>query len=113
MRTMRKINRPIKFFGLTSGQFGLFMLANALIIIVCIFKHVHPVIIVSVMGGIFFASGILFKNLKREHKAGNPDYLTGLSVRSASPKQIIENFESIVTRIRDLEVRNSAGNNRK
>ena len=45
------------------------MLANALIIIVCIFKHVHPVIIVSVMGAIFFASGILFKNLKREHKA--------------------------------------------
>jgi hypothetical protein len=66
------------------------MLANALIIIVCIFKHVHPVIIVSVMGAIFFASGILFKNLKREHKAGNPDYLTGLSVRSATPKQIID-----------------------
>ena len=83
MRTIRKINRPIKFFGLTSGQFGLFMLANALIIIVCIFKHVHPVIIVSVMGA-------LFKNLKREHKAGNPDYLTGLSVRSATPKQIID-----------------------
>lgn len=90
MRTIRKINRPIKFFGLTSGQFGLFMLANALIIIVCIFKHVHPVIIVSVMGAIFFASGILFKNLKREHKAGNPDYLTGLLVRSATPKQIID-----------------------
>ena len=49
MRTIRKINRPIKFFGLTSGQFGLFMLAN-----------------------------------------GNPDYLTGLSVRSATPKQIID-----------------------
>lgn len=42
------------------------------------------------MGAIFFASGILFKNLKREHKAGNPDYLTGLSVRSATPKQIID-----------------------
>ncbi len=27
--------------------------------------------------------------------------------------RVIENFESIVTRIRDLEVRNSAGNNRK
>ena len=87
---MRKINRPIKFFGLTSGQFGLFMLVNALIIIVCIFKHVQPVIIVCVMGSIFFGSGILFKNLKREHKAGNPDYLSSLSIRSATPKQIID-----------------------
>lgn len=90
MRTMRKINRPIRFFGLSSGQFGLFMLINALIIIVCIFKHVHPVIIVSVMGTIFFFSGILFKNLKREHKAGNPNYLSSLSVRSATPKQIVD-----------------------
>lgn len=90
MRTMRKINRPIKFFGLTSGQFGLFMLANALIIIVCIFKHVHPVIIVGVMVAIFFTSGLLFKTLKREHKAGNPDYLTGLSVKAATPRRILD-----------------------
>lgn len=87
---MRKINRPIKFFGLTSGQFGLFMLVNALIIIGCIFKHVHPVIIVGIMGAIFFASGILFKNLKREHKAGNPDYLTSLSVKASTPKRILD-----------------------
>lgn len=26
MRTMRKINKPIKFFGLSSGQFAVFML---------------------------------------------------------------------------------------
>ena len=78
MRTMRKINRPIRFFGLSSGQFGLFMLANALIIIVFVFKHVHPIIVISVMGAIFFGSGVLFKNLKREHKAGNPNYLSSL-----------------------------------
>ena len=33
MRTMRKINKPIKFFGLSSGQFAVFMLVVALIII--------------------------------------------------------------------------------
>ena len=90
MRTMRKVNRPIRFFGLSSGQFGLFMLANALIIIVFVFKHVHPIIVISVMGAIFFGSGVLFKNLKREHKAGNPNYLSSLSIKSATPKKIVD-----------------------
>lgn len=90
MRTMRKINRPIRFFGLSSGQFGLFMLANALIIIVFVFKHVHPIIVISVMGAIFFGSGVLFKNLKREHKAGNPNYLSSLFNKSATPKKIVD-----------------------
>lgn len=87
---MRKINRPIRFFGLSSGQFGLFMLANALIIIVFVFQHVHPIIVVAVMGAIFFGSGILFRNLKREHKAGNPNYLSSLSIKSATPKKIVD-----------------------
>ncbi len=41
MRTMRKINKPIKFFGLSSGQFAIFMLLTAIIIIVSIFKQLH------------------------------------------------------------------------
>lgn len=45
MRTMRKINKPIKFFGLSSGQFAVFMLVVALIIIFSIFKQLHPVFI--------------------------------------------------------------------
>ena len=62
--------------------------------------------------------------LPHSPKLFSPLYFRGLTLISSiafnylfvfylSPKQIIENFESIVTRIRDLEVRNSAGNNRK
>lgn len=90
MRTLRKINRPIKFFGLSSGQFGLYMLVVAVIIIVCIFKRLHPVLIVGMIGSILFVSGILFKNLIREHKAGNPDYLSSLSVKTVTPNVIID-----------------------
>lgn len=50
----------------------------------------YPVIIVTVMGAIFYVSSILFKNLKREHKAGNPNYLSSLSVKSATPKKIVD-----------------------
>ena len=42
------------------------------------------------MGAIFYVSSILFKNLKREHKAGNPNYLSSLSVKSATPKKIVD-----------------------
>lgn len=90
MRTMRKINKPIKFFGLSSGQFGIFMLFVAICIIVFIFKQIHPLIISLVLSGIGVLSGMLFNTLKKEHKAGNPDYLTGLSVRSATPRKIVD-----------------------
>lgn len=90
MNTLGKINRPIRFWGLSAGQFGLFMVINALIIIVFVFIDMYPVIIVTVMGAIFYVSSILFKNLKREHKAGNPNYLSSLSVKSATPKKIVD-----------------------
>lgn len=90
MRTLRKINKPIKFFGLTSIQFGLFMLVNALVIIICVFVHLHPLIVVSIIGIMAFVSGIVFKKLSREHKAGNPDYLTGLSVKSVTSRKIVD-----------------------
>ena len=81
---MRKINKPIKFFGLSSGQFAILMLLTAIIIIVSIFKQLHPILIIGII------SGLLFQTLKKEHKAGNPDYLTGLRIKNATPRQITD-----------------------
>ena len=99
MRTMRKINKPIKFFGLSSGQFAIFMLLTAIIIIVSIFKQLHPILIIGIISAILFLSGLLFQTLKKEHKAGNPDYLTGLRIKNATPRQITDKrqiFKSIL-----------------
>ena len=90
MRTMRKINKPIRFFGLSSGQFAIFMLLVAITIIVSIFKQFHPILIIGIISAILFFSAMLFKTLKKEHKAGNPDYLSGLSIRSATPRRITD-----------------------
>lgn len=90
MRTLNKINKPIKFFGLTSIQFGLLMLFYALVIIICVFAHLHPLIVVIIISIMAFISSILFKNLSKEHKAGNPDYLTTLSVKSVTPAKIVD-----------------------
>ena len=90
MRTMRKINKPIRFFGLSSGQFAIFMLFVAITIIVSIFKQFHPILIIGIISAILFFSAMLFKTLKKEHKAGNPDYLSGLSIRSVTPRRITD-----------------------
>lgn len=90
MNTLRKMNRPIKFFGLKSSQFGLFMLAIALIIIICVFRSTHPLIIMLTIGGIIGVSGLFFNKLSKEHKQGNPDYLTGISVQNLTPKKITD-----------------------
>ena len=54
------------------------------------FKQLHPLVITLLLSGIVFLSGLLFNTLKKEHKAGNPDFLTGLSVRSATPRKIVD-----------------------
>ena len=90
MKTLNKINKPIKFFGLTSIQFGVLMLVYALVIVICVFAHLNPLIVVVIISIMAFFSGILFKNLSREHKAGNPDYLTSISVKSVTPTKILD-----------------------
>ena len=84
------MNKPIRFFGLSSVQFLSFMIVNAFIIIFCVFRSTHPLIIIGTTGGIITFSGFFFRNLAREHKKGNPNYVAGLSVASATPKKIVD-----------------------
>ena len=90
MNTLRKMNKPIKFFGLKSGQFGFFMLAIALIIIFSVFRSTHPIVIMLTIGSIVSVAGFFFGKLSKEHKNGNPDYLTGISVQSLTPRKITD-----------------------
>ena len=94
---MRKINKPIKFFGLSSGQFAIFMLLTAIIIIVSIFKQLHPILIIGIISAILFLSGLLFQTLKKEHKAGNPDYLHFLFQGVVSDRDCGKGFFTLLT----------------
>ena len=62
---MRKINKPIKFFGLSSGQFAIFMLLTAIIIIVSIFKQLHPILIIGIISAILFSIRSAVPNLEK------------------------------------------------
>lgn len=90
MNTLRKMNRPIKFFGLTAIQFGLYVVFIMFATVVMIAAGTHSLMIVMVIAGYFFFSGLVFKKLSAEHKLGNPDYIKGLSIKSATPRKITD-----------------------
>jgi len=86
--TLRKINRPIKFFGLTSLQLGGVCLIVALLIILMIAANKNPVAIIFFVVVVISGLSFLLGKLNVEHKKGNPDYLVGEQVKTATPKKI-------------------------
>lgn len=94
MKPIRRINKPIKFWGLTSMQAGLYMLCCASIIIFTVFLGVHPVLIGCAAVGMVLFTKVAFQKFIAEHKAGNPDYLTGLNIHSLTPKEITDKHQT-------------------
>ena len=90
LNTLRKMNRPIKFFGLSSLQFMSLSIVGMLIIIVMIFQHLNPFVIIAVIVSVIFGFTMAVGKLNREYKKGNPDYITSQSIKGATPKKIID-----------------------
>lgn len=90
MITLGRINRPIRFFGLSTWQFCGYVLAIILSLLVSIFLSIHPIVIAVVVIGIIYLSSVLFSTLMKEHKAGNPDYLSGISIKRITPEKIVD-----------------------
>ena len=91
MRTMRKSQQADQVFGLSSGQFAIFMLLTAIIIIVSIFKQLHPILIHRN----HFRHSVSIRSAVPNLEKGNtrpvtPDYLTGLRIKNATPRQITD-----------------------
>ncbi len=90
INTLVKINRPIKFSGLSSGQLGAFILGNFTLLIVSVFMRISPFLIIGIIGAIVVVSKRFFKKLDEEHKKGNPDYLAGKNVAKSTPRKITD-----------------------
>lgn len=92
IKTFIKINKPMRFYGLSSGQLGLFVLIIVLVILACIFLRVNSFIMIVLIAAILSGGSFLFERLKKEHKAGNPNYLAGLRVSNSTPKKIVDKY---------------------
>jgi len=90
LNTLRKMNRPIKFFGLSSLQFLSITIAAMAVIIIMVFQQLHPLVMLTVIIGVILGFMFSVGKLNREYKKGNPDYLTSVSIRKATPKKIID-----------------------
>lgn len=88
--TLKKMNRPIRFFGLSPLQFSAFTGGLFLLIILLIFAKASSFIITVTITAICTAFILLVKKLQTAHKKGNPDYLAGKNIRSATPGKIID-----------------------
>lgn len=90
MKPIKRINKPIKFWGLSSMQAGLYILICAALIIIMVFIRIHPILIAAVAAAMILFTKVAFQKFIKEHKARNPDYLNGLNVKSVTPKQITD-----------------------
>ena len=88
--TFIKLNRPIRFWGLSPIQFTIIASGGVIILMLLVFKQVHPIITISAIAAMIFIFTLLFTRLKEHHKKGNPNYIQGLSVKSSTPKRIID-----------------------
>ena len=83
LNTLRKMNRPIKFF-------GLYLLFTMILIVVLVATQINSLLMVAIVALQITLSGFLFRQLVVEHKKGNPDYLTSVSIKSATPSKIVD-----------------------
>ena len=97
--TLTKLNRPIRFWGLSSLQFGLIAISGMIIILVLVFQRVNPMLFIMIIAGIVFGFSLLFANLKKEQKKGNPNYIQGLMIKDQTPKKIVDRglFKNLIT----------------
>lgn len=88
--TLKKMNRPIRFFGLSSLQFFAAILIMMIVVIIMIFAKANSLAIIGVIFVFVIAFTFLFAELNKAHKAGNPDYLAGKNIQSATPRKIVD-----------------------
>jgi c-di-AMP phosphodiesterase-like protein len=84
------MNRPIRFFGLSSLQLGGLFVIAAIIIVIMITSNAGVLFIVTLIACMLLLFSLLFSKLNKEHKRGNPNYAQGVSVQSATPRKVVD-----------------------
>lgn len=90
MNTIRKINFPIRFFGLAPIYVVVMAVLLALFIIGSILMRLHPLVLLCFIVGYILTLSFLLRRSIQEHKLGNPDYFQGLMISRSTPRKIVD-----------------------
>jgi len=90
LSTQKKMNRPIKFFGLSSLQFLLVCVFGAVIIVVEIFAGAGAIAIILTVCVLVFTFTYVFAKMSDAYKKGNTDFIRSKMVKDNTPKRITD-----------------------
>ncbi len=88
--TMPKINKPIRFWGLSSLQLGGMILTTMVVFLGTVIAKQAVTGIIILLGIWISLVQFVIKKLNKEHKKGTPDYMASYFVHSAMPKKITD-----------------------
>lgn len=90
LSVLLKVNKPIRFFGLSPVQFTIIALSGAIIILILLFKGVNPFIMIIALFIIVIVAVWILAKLRAATKKGNPDFIKSYFIKSNTPKKIVD-----------------------
>lgn len=88
--TMPKINKPIRFWGLSSLQLGGMILATLLIFLFTVISKQALTGLIILSAAWIFLIQVVIKKLNKEHKKGTPDYISSYFINKSLPRKITD-----------------------
>lgn len=88
--TMPKINKPIRFWGLSSLQLGGMILVTMVVFLGTVITKQAVTGVIILSSAWVFIIQVVIKKLNKEHKRGTPDYMSSYFIYAALPKKITD-----------------------
>jgi len=85
-----KMNKPIRFYGMSAYQGFGFFIFGLLSIVFMIFSGVKFYLMLLIFAGEVYGLFLLSKKLKEAAKDGTPDLLSSWQVKNSTPKKIVD-----------------------
>ena len=85
-----KMNKPIRFFGLSSFQVIVLFVCVTTSILFLMMTGLNLMIILIIFGGECYGISVFATKLNRAHKKGTPDYFGAYSTFQYTPRKITD-----------------------
>ncbi len=85
-----KMNKPIRFFGLSSMQAIVLFVFVLVSVLVMLMSGINFLVMLVIVGGEIYGISILMKKLSLANKKGTPDFFGAYTTFNATPRKITD-----------------------